>query len=166
MDVGQLAEAALQGLWRPLQGLLQVGAVGGAGDLSAGGRPGEEGAASGLGGGVWGHRPLGGRRPLVAQQEARQGAQGGAIVELHELPGEGVELGRAAADDELGAAVTIAAGLQGAAVGVPPAGLLQEAPEGLAQAREGLTVYYAIVEPHLANIMNCIADRFSGKERR
>ena len=28
------------------------------------------------------------------------------------------------------------------------------------------TVYYAIVEPHLANIMNCIADRFSGKERR
>lgn len=36
----------------------------------------------------------------------------------------------------------------------------------LDSAREGRTVYYAIVEPHLANIMNCIADRFSGKERR
>ncbi len=36
----------------------------------------------------------------------------------------------------------------------------------LDSAREGRTVYYAIVEPHLANIMNCIADRFGGKERR
>jgi len=36
----------------------------------------------------------------------------------------------------------------------------------LDSAREGRTVYYAIVEPHLANIMNCIADRFGGPHRR
>lgn len=36
----------------------------------------------------------------------------------------------------------------------------------LGSAREGRTVYYAIVEPHLANIMNCIADRFGGTDRR
>ena len=36
----------------------------------------------------------------------------------------------------------------------------------LDSAREGRTVYYAIVEPHLANIMNCIAARFGGTERR
>jgi DNA-binding transcriptional ArsR family regulator len=36
----------------------------------------------------------------------------------------------------------------------------------LASEREGRIVYYAVVEPHLANIMNCIADRFGGKERR
>lgn len=36
----------------------------------------------------------------------------------------------------------------------------------LDSAREGRTVYYAIVEPHLANIMNCIADRFGGTDRR
>ena len=36
----------------------------------------------------------------------------------------------------------------------------------LDSAREGRTVYYAIVEPHLANIMNCIADRFGGTNRR
>ena len=35
----------------------------------------------------------------------------------------------------------------------------------LDSAREGRTVYYAIVEPHLANIMNCIADRFGGTDR-
>ena len=36
----------------------------------------------------------------------------------------------------------------------------------LDSAREGRTVYYAIVEPHLANIINCIADRFGGNGRR
>jgi DNA-binding transcriptional ArsR family regulator len=36
----------------------------------------------------------------------------------------------------------------------------------LDSSREGRTVYYAIVEPHLANIMNCIADRFGGTGRR
>ncbi len=36
----------------------------------------------------------------------------------------------------------------------------------LDSSREGRTVYYAIVEPHLANIMNCIADRFGGTPRR
>ncbi len=36
----------------------------------------------------------------------------------------------------------------------------------LASEREGRTVYYSVVEPHLANIMNCIADRFGGTERR
>jgi len=36
----------------------------------------------------------------------------------------------------------------------------------LDSAREGRTVYYAIVEPHLANIMDCIADRFGGTDRR
>lgn len=30
----------------------------------------------------------------------------------------------------------------------------------LDSAREGRTVYYGIVEPHLAKIMNCIAERF------
>jgi DNA-binding transcriptional ArsR family regulator len=35
----------------------------------------------------------------------------------------------------------------------------------LESAREGRTVYYAIVEPHLANIMNCISDRFGGSGR-
>jgi ArsR family transcriptional regulator, zinc-responsive transcriptional repressor len=36
----------------------------------------------------------------------------------------------------------------------------------LASEREGRIVYYSVVEPHLTNIMNCIADRFGGKERR
>jgi ArsR family transcriptional regulator, zinc-responsive transcriptional repressor len=36
----------------------------------------------------------------------------------------------------------------------------------LASEREGRTVYYNVVEPHLANIMNCIAERFGGTERR
>ena len=36
----------------------------------------------------------------------------------------------------------------------------------LDSSREGRTVYYAIVEPHLANIMNCIADRFGGNDGR
>ena len=36
----------------------------------------------------------------------------------------------------------------------------------LASERDGRTVYYTVVEPHLANIMNCIADRFGGKDRR
>ena len=35
----------------------------------------------------------------------------------------------------------------------------------LASEREGRTVYYSVVEPHLANIMNCIADRFGGTRR-
>ncbi len=35
----------------------------------------------------------------------------------------------------------------------------------LASEREGRTVYYSVVEPHLANIMNCIADRFGGARR-
>lgn len=35
----------------------------------------------------------------------------------------------------------------------------------LASEREGRTVYYSVIEPHLAKIMNCIADRFSGTER-
>jgi len=35
----------------------------------------------------------------------------------------------------------------------------------LDSAREGRTVYYAIVEPHLANIMTCIAQRFGGPKR-
>ena len=35
----------------------------------------------------------------------------------------------------------------------------------LASERDGRTVYYSVIEPHLANIMNCIADRFSGTER-
>ena len=33
----------------------------------------------------------------------------------------------------------------------------------LDSAREGRTVYYTIVEPHLASIMNCISDRFGGR---
>ena len=32
--------------------------------------------------------------------------------------------------------------------------------------RDGRTVYYTVVEPHLAKIMHCIADRFGGKGRR
>ena len=36
----------------------------------------------------------------------------------------------------------------------------------LDSSREGRTVYYAIVEPHLANIMNCISDRFGSRECR
>lgn len=36
----------------------------------------------------------------------------------------------------------------------------------LDSSREGRTVYYAIVEPHLANIMSCIADRFGGARPR
>jgi len=35
----------------------------------------------------------------------------------------------------------------------------------LASQREGRIVYYSIVEPHLANIMACIADRFGGEQR-
>lgn len=36
----------------------------------------------------------------------------------------------------------------------------------LASEREGRIVYYTVVEPHLANIMNCIANRFGGTDRR
>jgi DNA-binding transcriptional ArsR family regulator len=36
----------------------------------------------------------------------------------------------------------------------------------LTSEREGRIVYYAVVEPHLASIMNCIAARFGGPERR
>jgi DNA-binding transcriptional ArsR family regulator len=32
--------------------------------------------------------------------------------------------------------------------------------------REGRTVYYTIIEPHLANIMSCITDRFGGSSKR
>ncbi len=32
--------------------------------------------------------------------------------------------------------------------------------------REGRTVYYAIIEPHLADIMGCITDRFGGPKKR
>ena len=34
----------------------------------------------------------------------------------------------------------------------------------LDSSREGRTVYYTIVEPHLANIMKCISDRFGRRE--
>lgn len=34
----------------------------------------------------------------------------------------------------------------------------------LDSSREGRTVYYAIVEPHLASIMKCISDRFGRKQ--
>ncbi len=36
----------------------------------------------------------------------------------------------------------------------------------LDSSREGRTVYYAIVEPHLASIMTCISDRFGDTSRR
>ncbi len=32
--------------------------------------------------------------------------------------------------------------------------------------REGRTVYYSIIEPHLADIMACITDRFGGPKKR
>jgi len=33
-------------------------------------------------------------------------------------------------------------------------------------SREGRTVYYSIIEPHLADIMGCITDRFGGPKKR
>ncbi len=36
----------------------------------------------------------------------------------------------------------------------------------LDSSRDGRTVYYAIVEPHLASIMACISDRFGGTNPR
>lgn len=32
--------------------------------------------------------------------------------------------------------------------------------------REGRTVYYTIIEPHLANIMACVVDRFGDTKKR
>jgi len=36
----------------------------------------------------------------------------------------------------------------------------------LDSCREGRTVYYTVCEPHLADIMTCIADRFGDRRRR